>query len=312
MDIGGVDSHGKSYQRASDMWREEAGLDEDTGDNGENLKRKDWYHKGVSYWEGVEASVDGVLGGYGHVSARDVNESTIFLRDLALVWLIFYARKLHGNCGAGVGRVTKDFLLHHFDEVDLVEPVEHFLEAARASLATAPGATCRAHRAAHFFCTPLQDFAPEAGRYDVVWVQWCIGHLTDADFVAFFQRAQAEGAMPVFLGQAQEPGEGPAGLKPGGIIVLKENNCRHGFVVDKEDSSVTRSDAYFRHLIALTGLHLHKVKLQRGFPKELFEVRMYALSPDEPPGDLSPAATPSQTRSAKKKLTKQNVPGLIR
>lgn len=36
----------------------------------------------------------------------------------------------------------------------------------------------------------MQEFTPEAGRYDVIWVQWCIGHLTDHDFVEFFKRAQ--------------------------------------------------------------------------------------------------------------------------
>ena len=42
-----------------------------------------------------------------------------------------------------------------------------------------------------------------AGAYDVIWVQW-VGHLTDDDFVAFFQRCRK-------------------GLKPDGVIVLKEN-----------------------------------------------------------------------------------------
>nr|POE83744.1 alpha n-terminal protein methyltransferase 1 [Quercus suber] len=51
------------------------------------------------------------------------------------------------------------------------------------------------------------EFTPDAGRYDVIWVQWCIGHLTDDDFVSFFSRAKA-------------------GLKPGGFFVLKENVAR--------------------------------------------------------------------------------------
>uniref|UniRef100_A0A2P2KK48 Alpha N-terminal protein methyltransferase 1 n=1 Tax=Rhizophora mucronata TaxID=61149 RepID=A0A2P2KK48_RHIMU len=31
---------------------------------------------------------------------------------------------------------------------------------------------------------------PDAGRYDVIWIQWCIGHLPDDDFVSFFKRAK--------------------------------------------------------------------------------------------------------------------------
>jgi protein N-terminal methyltransferase len=81
--------------------------------------------------------------------------------------------------------------------VDLVEPVHHFLDKAQADLGsngTARGSANsnnpKTHRAVNFYCTPLQDFTPEAGRYDVIWVQWCIGHLTDHDFIAFFKRAQ--------------------------------------------------------------------------------------------------------------------------
>lgn len=109
-------------------------------------------------------------------------------------------------------------------QVDLVEPVHHFLDKAQADLGsngTARGSANsnnpKTHRAVNFYCTPLQvkkplffvllfnswflftvltllclkqDFTPEAGRYDVIWVQWCIGHLTDHDFIAFFKRAQ--------------------------------------------------------------------------------------------------------------------------
>lgn len=39
-------------------------------------------------------------------------------------------------------------------------------------------------------CSDMQEFTPEPGRYDVIWVQWFIGHLTDQDFVDFFQRSK--------------------------------------------------------------------------------------------------------------------------
>jgi protein N-terminal methyltransferase len=60
---------------------------------------------------------------------------------------------------------------------------------------------------------------------------------------------------------------------------VKENNCAEGFVVDKEDSSVTRSNPYFLSLFAKAKLVVLKTKLQKGFPSELFAVRMYALKP---------------------------------
>ena len=32
-----------------------------------------------------------------------------------------------------------------------------------------------------FFSEGLQDFVPEVGRYDVIWCQWVLSHLTDGE-----------------------------------------------------------------------------------------------------------------------------------
>ncbi|EMS61992.1 Alpha N-terminal protein methyltransferase 1 [Triticum urartu] len=230
---------------------EEAGgegeREEGNGDAGEEAggegKREEWYSKGIAYWQGVEASTEGVLGGYGCVNDADVKGSAAFLRPLLTER--FGAAKRHLvalDCGSGIGRVTKNFLIKHFNEVDLVEPVAHFLEAARENLSSCMDVEQDTHKAANFYCTPLQDFTPEEGRYDVIWIQWCIGQLTDDDFISFFNRAKV-------------------GLKPDGFFVLKENIAKNGFVLDKEDNSVTRSDAYFRELFNKCGLYIHSIKL---------------------------------------------------
>ncbi|GFP96687.1 alpha n-terminal protein methyltransferase 1 [Phtheirospermum japonicum] len=72
------------------------------------------------------------------------------------------------------------------------------------------------------------------------------------------------------------------GLKHGGIFVLKENIGRSGFILDKEDKSVTRSDPYFKHLFKKCGLRIYRMKDQKGFPGELFAVKMYALTTELP------------------------------
>eukprot|EP00250_Pteridium_aquilinum_P000098 c10114_g1_i1 orf=134-1219(+) len=258
MEEKGVDSDGIALTTRSQLWAEEAGEDASTNTCFDPLKKQQWYSKGVSYWEGVEASVNGVLGGYGHVNERDVTTSDGFLKEMSEIFL--KSKHLVAlDCGAGVGRVTKNLLLRHFHEVDLVEPVSHFLEAAKDDLKTVSPSTSVFGRAVNFYCKPLQEFTPEPNRYDVIWVQWCIGHLTDRDFVDFFKRAKV-------------------GLKPDGFFVVKENTAKNGFVVDKDDSSVTRSDAYYRDLFEQAGLFLHKSKVQKGFPKELFAVRMYGLT----------------------------------
>ncbi|WMV14109.1 hypothetical protein MTR67_007494 [Solanum verrucosum] len=91
------------------------------------------------------------------------------------------------------------------------------------------------------------------------------------------------------------------GLKPGGFFVLKENIARTGFVLDKEDKSITRSDSYFKELFKQCGLHIYKMKDQKEFPDELFAVKMYALT-TEMPGQVmlrvvKPADCEGHTRS---------------
>ncbi|KAL9224394.1 hypothetical protein vseg_000430 [Gypsophila vaccaria] len=270
MEIGGVDSDGREFKNAAEMWREHVGeLDADPH------KRVDWYRNGVGYWQGVEASVEGVLGGYGSVNDADIKSSEAFL--IPLLSELFDGgnnRQLVSlDCGSGIGRVTKNLLIRYFNEVDLLEPVPHFLEEARKSLTSESVAVVDEHKAVNFYCIPLQEFIPEPGRYDVIWIQWCIGHLTDDDFISFFKNAKA-------------------GLKPGGIFILKENIAKNGFVLDKEDYSVTRSHAYFLQLFQRCGLHVYKIKDQREFPKELFAVKMYALTTEVPR-----RRNPSRTRS---------------
>ncbi|KAG5517147.1 hypothetical protein RHGRI_037787 [Rhododendron griersonianum] len=184
MEAGGLDSDGRQFNNAEEMWREEVG---------DHPKKTEWYHKGVGYWEGVEASVDGVLGGYGHVNEPDIKSSEAFLNTLFVDRFPSGEGNRHLvalDCGAGIGRVTKNLLIRYFNEVDLLEPVSHFLEAARENLSPDNLIILDSHKASNFYCVPLQEFTPDAGRYDVIWVQWCIGHLTDDDFVSFFKRAK--------------------------------------------------------------------------------------------------------------------------
>ncbi|KAF1888513.1 hypothetical protein Lal_00011286 [Lupinus albus] len=243
VDINGVDSDGRQFNTADDMWKEHTG---------ESKKKFEWYNDAVTYWKGVDASVNGVLSGFGIVNETDISGSEEFLK--ILLSKHFHVHNRHQplvalDCGSGIGRVTKNLLIRYFNEVDLVEPVSHFLEAARETLAIEYQTNSELHKAVHFYSLPLQEFTPITGRYDVIWIQWCIGHLTDDDFISFFNRAKA-------------------GLKSGGLFILKENTATSGFVVDNEDRSVTRSDSYFKTLFSRCGLHIYKSKVNHFFPYE--------------------------------------------
>lgn len=93
-----------------------------------------------------------------------------------------------------------------------------------------------------------------------MWVQWVSGHLPDHHFVAFLGRCRT-------------------GLKPGGLVVVKENVASGGFVLDKADSFLTRSEDHFMALFSQAGYCVLRRKVQKNFPKELFAVIMYSLKP---------------------------------
>mmetsp|Transcript_10622 Transcript_10622/g.30241 ORF Transcript_10622/g.30241 Transcript_10622/m.30241 type:complete len:255 (+) Transcript_10622:263-1027(+) len=254
MDAAGLDSEGKAYMDPSELWKLESGTSE---------KKEQWYTKAVTYWEQQPETYDGVLGGYGYVSSIDARDSSTFLKKVfagPLNEKKAGTRKLTVvDCGAGVGRVSIELLLHHFDVVDLLEPVRKLLDTAESKI-SAGGKWPAEHKAGKYLCQGLQEFDPEPERYDVIWIQWAMLYLTDEDVVALFERCRK-------------------GLKPDGIIVVKENICTSGFVVDKQDSSLTRSDEYMLELFKKCGATvLYNVK-QRNFPRELFDVRMYALKP---------------------------------
>ena len=110
-----------------------------------------------------------------------------------------------------------------------------------------------------YICCGLQDFVPEEGRYDVVWSQWVLGHLTDEDLVTYLKRSRK-------------------GLNENGIIVIKENFTNSETPdFDENDSSFTRNRQEFVELIHKAELKIILEEKQQHFPKDIYEVRMLAL-----------------------------------
>lgn len=78
--------------------------------------------------------------------------------------------------------MSRFLLTDAFEKVDLVEQNGNFLQKARSYL----GEKC-VGKVGEFFQEGLQDFRPEQGKYDVIWIQWVLGHLTDEDLVEFLK-----------------------------------------------------------------------------------------------------------------------------
>lgn len=237
----GEDTIGTKYKDVDELWGSEL-----AGEEG----RTNWYEGAADYWEARDATVDGVLGGYPETSGPDLRESRRFLE---LLQKTPGARRFERvlDCGAGIGRVTSGLLLDVFERVDLAEPNKKLIEAARAEI-TDP-------RAELFINEALQDVRPQADRYDVIWAQWVLLYLPDDDLCQFLQRCRSA-------------------IRPGGFICVKENVVLDGeWMVDKEDNSISRTDAQYKAIFDRAGLSLFHELKQACWPPDLVPVKMYAL-----------------------------------
>jgi protein N-terminal methyltransferase len=217
--------------------------------------------RALTYWNSIPASEPGMLGGFEYISGMDLESSSVFLKKLRISSAASteqpFARAV--DCGAGIGRVSAGVLLQQCSTIDIVEPVEKFTSASTKI------STLRSHnKLGDIYNVGLESFHP-IHRYDLIWNQWCLGHLNDVQLVAHFRRCRAA-------------------LQSGGWIVVKENmvndlQCEDIF--DEVDSSVTRTEAKWNLLFRAANLKIVATELQEGFPEELFPVRTWALQPDD-------------------------------
>jgi len=226
-------------------------------------KKKQWYAGGIAYWEKTSETNDGVLGGYGIVHEADIEDSMKFLKPL--LPKRDGDKKLRAlDVGAGIGRITGALLLEVCDTVDLLEGARNFVTKAKEALAWA------GDRVERYICEGMQDWVGEPGRYDLIWIQWCIGSLTDDDMVIFMDRCKQS-------------------LAPGGLIVLKDNimdpkltslplDKTGRFIVDEDDNSVIRAREHMINMLTRScGLTILKQKDANLRRDDLFPVLLCAL-----------------------------------
>ena len=218
----------------------------------------------LTYWNSCDPSVTGMLGGFPQVSRIDLQQSTTFLAKLRRTSKLHPTSKPLSrivDCGAGIGRITLGLLSKVAEVTDIVEPVQKFTK--QISEGDEFKTLREAGKIGQIYNVGLEAWTPEH-TYDIIWIQWCLGQCTDTQVHDLFTRAQKH-------------------LSPGGWIVLKENLSNHQFgedVYDETDSSVTRTDEKFRALFKEAKLKIVATELQRGFPKDLYPVRIYAAQPE--------------------------------
>ncbi|XP_077132333.1 N-terminal Xaa-Pro-Lys N-methyltransferase 2 [Ranitomeya variabilis] len=210
-----------------------------------------FYARARNFYRDVPATEEGMMGDFSDLSNTDIQSSREFLRkfvggpgkagtDFAL------------DCGSGIGRVSKHVLLHFFNNIELVDMTEPFLEEAQNYLED------EADHVETLYCYCLQDFTPTVGKYDVIWMQWVSGYLTDKDLLVFLLHCKNA-------------------LKDNGIIVLKDNVAREGCRLDPIDSSVIRDIHILRNIIEKSGMSIIAEERQQGFPDLCVPIWMIAI-----------------------------------
>ena len=185
-------------------------------------------------------------------------EGLAFLDRLILVSpSIKFARAI--DAGAGVGRVTKHILLKRYDTVQLIEADSGWSKRSKSYLGRKRAARCT------FTCSRIEELHPDSDdsrRIDLVWLQWTLQYLTDADAVETLQNLAARLILRT------------------GILIVKENRPfgaarQDRFQMDTPGVSgrydITRSDDHHRLLFQRAGLTVNQTE-------EGVETNTYALS----------------------------------
>ncbi|EMP34532.1 alpha N-terminal protein methyltransferase 1B [Chelonia mydas] len=210
-----------------------------------------FYARAKHFYREVPATEEGMMGDYIELSSTDIESSREFLRKF--IGGPGKAGTGHAlDCGSGIGRVTKHVLLPVFKSVELVDMMENFLAEAQNYLQG------KKDRVKTYYCYSLQEFTPAPQKYDVIWIQWVSGYLTDKDLLEFLIRCQN-------------------GLKDNGVVILKDNVAREGCILDPLDSSVIRDLSILRSLVEKSGLIILQQERQEGFPEQCVPVWMLAM-----------------------------------
>lgn len=236
------------------------------------LHRDGWYATNINWWRhdrgggyGGDTDEEAMIGDGG--AEADALEGLAFLDRLILLesssqknnnnQKLKFARAI--DAGAGVGRVTKHILLKRYDMVNLVEADSGWSKRSKTYLGRKRAARCT------FTCSRIEELvhdSDDSSRIDLVWLQWTLQYLTDADAVETLQNLATRLILRT------------------GILIVKENRPygaarQDRFQMDTPGVSgrydITRSDDHHRLLFQRAGLTVNMTE-------EGVETNTYALS----------------------------------
>lgn len=194
----------------------------------QSASRNPLSHQIEDWWKDRETDYESIIGFKPENQTRDIQETLEAIEEISHKFGLETRRA--ADCGAGVGRVTKEALVKVFDKVDVYERSEKLLDAAKQNLHDNP-------HVGDFVLTDLVDLE-FTHDYDLILVNGVLGYLDEAQVVGFLQKARRS-------------------LRAGGVFFLKEQVAtRHAFIFDSDAVEMFRSLDFTVFLFELAGFEL--------------------------------------------------------
>ena len=215
-------------------------------------EKTDWYSKTKEFWANSETSIAGVLGGEDQVHSIDVKTSCELLEGLIQTGKVTPNKVI--DCGAGIGRVTSSVLRNYFKECDLMEQNERYISFCKEAFKYE-------EKVKNIFLSSFQNFefdVEKRGKYNVIWIQWCLENLDDDDLKEFLVKCTNA-------------------LEESGLIIIKENIVMKGYHFSDCDFSKQRSDVIFKKVFNESGLKIFKHFHHPNWPEDLMKVSVFVL-----------------------------------
>ena len=243
---------------------------ESTEKNVINSNNENWYEKREKYWEGKDATLNSVLGGFEESHLPDIKCSSELLNGLILSKQLNPIRAI--DFGAGIGRVTENVLSHFIDEIDLVEKDKKFVDKCKEKFSSNK-------KIKNIYMSSLESFKFDK-NYDLIWIQWCLENLEDEDLDPFLKECYSH-------------------LNEDGKIVVKENlyNIEDDDDDDEDnhtirgknkdnmeykysdlDYSKQRPDAFYINLFVKNKFKIKLHFLNPNWPENMMPLCVYVLS----------------------------------
>jgi SAM-dependent methyltransferase len=180
-----------------------------------------WYDTVRAHYAAQPKNIKSMIG-------NDELHSGDIASTLAVIERLDCGRERALDVAAGIGRVTKFILQHHFEKTDLIDQDEELLRVARMDLDSS--------KVGEFIAQPVQSVQLQH-KYDLVVMQWISMYLTDVDLMDLLRKLRDA-------------------LRPGGYVLLRDNVGEKQSDFTASEFCVARTAFHYGALINATALEI--------------------------------------------------------